>query len=282
MDRRARDLIPPLMRRRIRQFYYFLIDMLDRLLSRRREMVPPKRIRPDYVVSSGFTEHGELFAQYAIELSRLEPEDRVLDLGCGIGRIAVPLTAYLNQKGSYEGLDIVPESIAWCRKEISTRHPNFNFQIADVYNNQYNPSGTQKAGEYTLPFDDGSFDLILLKSVFTHMLPDDVKNYLSEIARTLKNGGRVLITFFLLTELSLAAMENGSARREFNYVFDSYRTESDQVLESAIAYDESYVRQLFASAGLEIEDPIHYGTWTGRTDARFAQDIIVSAKQLGE
>jgi SAM-dependent methyltransferase len=278
MDRRARALIPPSIRRRIRPFYYFSVDALDRLLGRRREMVPPKRIRPDYVVSSGFTEHGELFAQQVIELGRLEPEDRVLDLGCGIGRIAVPLTAYLSEKGSYEGLDIVPESIVWCQKEISARHPNFQFQIADVYNNQYNPSGTQKASEYTFPFEGESFDLILLKSVFTHMLPDDVKNYLSEIARTLRKGGRALITFFLLTESSLAALENGTAKRNFGYVFEFYRTESDQVLESAVAFDEVYIRQLIASAGLRIEDPIHYGTWTGRSEARFAQDIVVSVK----
>lgn len=68
------------------------------------------------------------------------------------------------------------------------------------------------------------------------------------------------------------------AKRKFRYVFESYRTESDQVLESAIAFDESYVRQLFAAAGLNIEEPIHYGTWTGRTEARLVQDIVVSAK----
>jgi SAM-dependent methyltransferase len=276
MDRRVREFVPASARRKMRQMYYYSVDTFDRLLGRRREMVPPKRIRPDYVVSSGFIEHGEHFIQQVIELGRLEPDDRVLDLGCGIGRIAVPLTGYLSEDGSYEGLDIVPESIAWCQKEISARHENFHFQIADVYNNQYNPSGTQQALEYTFPFEDESFDLILLKSVFTHMLPDDVENYLGEIARTLKQGGRALITFFLLNEHSLEAIGNGSAKRDFRHIYGSYRTESDEVLESAVAYDEAFVRQLFRSAGLEIEDPVHYGSWTGRSEARFAQDIVVS------
>jgi SAM-dependent methyltransferase len=184
-------------------------------------MVPPKRIRPDYVVSSGFTEHGESFAQLVIELGKIGPDGHILDLGCGIGRVAVPMTKFLSDRGRYDGLDIVPESISWCQKEISSRYPNFIFQVADVHNSQYNPGGTQTASEYRFPYGDEKFDLIFLKSVFTHMLPEDVEHYTKEIMRTLKTEGRALITLFLLNEVSLAAMEERSTKRDFNYVFDN-------------------------------------------------------------
>jgi ubiquinone/menaquinone biosynthesis C-methylase UbiE len=236
---------------------------------------------PGYVISGGFQEHGERFADLVITLGKLEPDQTMLDLGCGIGRIAVPLTRYLNDAGRYEGLDIVPESIAWCQKEITSRYPNFRFQVADLYNNQYNPAGSQAASEYIFPYEDNFFDLILLKSVFTHMLPGDMKNYIGEIARTLRDGGRCMVTFFLLNEASLSAMNNGQANRQFPFVFDGYRTESDEILESAVAYDEIYIRDLLHDAGLSVEEPIHRGAWIGQERARFAHDIVVAVKSQG-
>ena len=83
----------------------------------------------------------------------LKPDERVLDAGCGIGRIAVPLTEYLDESGGYEGFDIAPEGIAWCRENITPRYPNFRFQVADIYNKSYNPEGSQKADEYEFPYE---------------------------------------------------------------------------------------------------------------------------------
>ena len=47
----------------------------------------------------------------------------VLDVGCGIGRMAIPLARYLNTDGKYEGFDIIPENIAWCQRAITPRYP---------------------------------------------------------------------------------------------------------------------------------------------------------------
>ena len=120
----------------------------------------------------------------------------MLDIGCGIGRMAVPLTRYLNEQGSYEGFDIVAEGIDWCTKKITPKYPRFSFHLADVYSQKYNPEGTFSASEYPFPFKDESFDLVFLTSVFTHMLPPDVENYMKEISRVLKRNGSCLITFF--------------------------------------------------------------------------------------
>ena len=61
-----------------------------------------------------------------------------------VGRAAVALIPQL-PSGTYEGFDIVPQFIRWCRREITSRHPNFGFQLADVQNRQYNRNGGRPA-----------------------------------------------------------------------------------------------------------------------------------------
>ena len=53
----------------------------------------------------------------------------------------------------------------------------FRFQQIDVSTELYNKEGRYQASEYRFPFPDDSFDFVMLGSVFTHMLPEDVANY---------------------------------------------------------------------------------------------------------
>ena len=80
------------------------------------------------------------------------------------------------------------------------RHPSFRFQLADIRNAQYNPTGSQEARAYSFPYPDREFDLALAASVFTHLRPGEIERYVSEAARVLKPGGRLLASFFLLNE----------------------------------------------------------------------------------
>src|SRR5262249_46142163 len=139
---------------------------------------------------------GELHLEMFVRHGRLKPSDRVLDVGCGAGRVALVLARYLTS-GSYDGFDISRASIDWCQENITPRWPNFRFQLADVYNEFYNPAGRSRPRRYRFPYPSATFDFVFLTSVFTHMLPHDLIPYLSEIARVMKPGGRCLITFFL-------------------------------------------------------------------------------------
>jgi len=58
---------------------------------------------------------GRLFLPHLIELGELKPTHTVLDVGCGIGRVAIPLTKFLSE-GMYYGFDIVPSAITRCQK----------------------------------------------------------------------------------------------------------------------------------------------------------------------
>ena len=61
-----------------------------------------------------------------------------LDVGSDIGRMARPMVGYLRPPGAYEGFDVVPEGVEWCRRRYEA-HPHFRFQIADVRNGLYRP-----------------------------------------------------------------------------------------------------------------------------------------------
>jgi len=223
---------------------------------------------------------GRTLIKYFIEWLKLKPDERVLDVGCGFGRMANLLSRYLNQSGSYDGLDVMPEAIDWCNKIIpSAKFPNSHFTLASPFNEYYNPSGTFKGSEYKFPFEDQSFDFVLLISVFTHMFPQDMENYLSEISRVLKKGGRCFITYFLLNDESLKLMEN-SKKFNFRYQYDGFRSAFNVLPEAAIAYEESTIRELYKKNGLSIMEPVRYGWWSGRKNFshKAGQDVILANK----
>ena len=249
-----------------------------------QRLLPPTELM--YVGGGDFEQIGKEILQTLIEICGLKPTERVLDVGCGVGRVAIPLTSYLNYNGSYEGFDVVPKEIKWCQKKISPRFPNFNFQLADVYNKAYNPYAKDKASEYKFPYEDESFDFVFLTSVFTHILTKDMENYLSEIVRVLRKGGRCSITYFLLNPETRTLMQQKRSRFDFSIKRDdgSYIV-SKQTPEGAVAYDETYIRKLYQQNHLTLIEPVYFGSWRNgkdslffRKDSEFFQDFILAAK----
>ncbi len=257
-----------------------LLDIRDSFLGRRDGLIPPRNeIFVGRSTIKQYKKIGEGLLKQFIELGGLQPSDCVLDVGCGQGRIALPLTRFLNGGGSYEGFDIVPKGITWCQKKFTPRHPNFRFQLADVRNRCYNPAGGVEAPEYTFPYPDAEFDFIFLTSVFTHMYPPAMLRYLSEIARTLKPGRRCLITWFLLNDKSRALMAADKSVINFRYPLENCFTSVPERPEDALAFDEGYVRDSYRRTGLRIEG-IYYGRWSGREKwlPGQGQDIVVASK----
>jgi SAM-dependent methyltransferase len=267
---RLRHLVPRPVRRALRFGYLASLDAID-LCRPRRDLVPPRCL--NFVGDGDFERIGDEFLEYFASLGGLRPSHDVLEVGCGIGRMARPLTRYLIT-GSYEGLDIVPSGIRWCRKNITRRFPRFRFSMADIHNTEYNPKGTLRASEYRFPYLDGRFDFCALTSVFTHMLSADTDHYLAEIYRVLRPGGKCLATFFLLNEKSQRAIAAQTSSLLFRHPLGACWTTDPQVPETAVAYDEAALGSLLEKNGFALEST-HYGGWCGRSQYLSYQDILV-------
>ncbi len=257
-----------------RRLSYLPMDAIDAALGLRDPLTPPRYRAFVYGFDPEFRKTGEEFVGYFRDLAGLKPDETVLDIGCGIGRVAIPLTAYLSAQGRYEGFDAIPDGIRWCRKALTPRFPNFSFQVADIYNATYNPKGTRSAGNYAFPYPDETFDFAWTKSVYTHMYPSDVEHYLSETARVLKPGGRCLNTFFLLNDESRSLLHKGQCGFDFRFEGPGYMAVSDHEPEKAIAFPEEEVREMHKRCGLEIVEPIRYGAWCPRPNPLSGQDLV--------
>lgn len=245
-------------------------DAADALRGRRDRLTPPRRLA-GYVGDSDFRATGEEFLGHFRTLAALSPGDRVLDVGCGVGRMARVLVPILRPPGSYDGFDVAAAGIAWCQEHYRDTPAPFRFKHADLRNAVYNPAGVGSAAEYRFPYDQGSFDLVIATSVFTHLLAEAADRYLAEIGRVLAPGGRMLATWFLLS---------GGQRHAPPPPFHLHECVRPALIadpatpESAVAYDEQWLRARLRAGGLELR-AIHPGSWAGRAGTS-RQDIVVA------
>lgn len=264
-----------------RRLIYRLATPIDRIVRRGDDtLLPPAHLRIYYYRTWDPRAFANMGEQARVELMTrgLQPGHRVLDIGSGIGNLALSLVDYLH--GGYDGVEIHPEAVAWCQQAITTRYPAFRFHRADLASHAYNPQGLTSAESYRFPFPDRSFDFIFLASVFTHMLPDAVEQYLREIDRLLDEGGACVASFFLLNDDTRASVEAGRSFMSFGIAHPSsvYRLHDEVVPEAAIAYEETFVRDAHERAGLRIADIRRGGWWNG---SAHDQDVLTIVRRDG-
>jgi|SRR5688500_1982742 SAM-dependent methyltransferase len=281
-----RRLLPRTWVEPLRRLHNRAMDLADRALVRRvqvalgmrDELAPPPRLLAAIGVKSrDFRRIGRSLTTELVRLGGLGPTDRVLDIGCGTGLMAAALTRVITT-GSYEGFDIVDDTVDWCRREIAPRHPAFAFRKVDVHNALYNPAGNIRARDFAFPYRDAEFDFAFLTSIFTHMLPPDVEAYIAQIARVLRADGRCFATFFLLNEESIELLQGAARELSFRHAADGYRIEDATRPELAVAYTDAYVRACFERHSMAIER-VAYGSWCGRTQFTSYQDIVVARRR---
>lgn len=242
---------------------------------------PPEHMIPG--VGGGgvqrFREIGEEFRGLFQEVGGLKPTDNVLDPGCGCGRMAIALGDFLEASARYEGFDIVREYTDWCTENITPQRPNFNFTHVDLWNKNYNPEGKLQADTFRFPYEDDSFDFAWLTSVFTHMLPADVAHYLDELHRVMRPGKRVLATYFVLDDEVHRLLAEDKAALKMMPTDDGYWTNSYEIPEAAVAYEEADLNALHKEHGFKaVGDGFHFGSWSGRDKFLSYQDIVVLQK----
>lgn len=118
-----------------------------------------------------------LFDQWGL----LGPDRKVLEIGCGIGRMQAALAPRV---GEIHGIDISPKMIEAARRRCQDL-PNVRFSVC--------------SGRDLEEFSDESFDLVLAVDSFPYIHqagPTAVEMHFREAARVLGSGGEFLILHF--------------------------------------------------------------------------------------
>jgi SAM-dependent methyltransferase len=142
--------------------------------------VMPHKEAMEIAIGGNFAEIGALELALVRHYG-LTQDGRLIDVGCGSGRLAKPLSEWMT--GSYLGLDLVPDLIAYA-KSIAAR-PDWRFEVVDHIN---------------IPDLDGTADMVCFYSVLTHLQHEQSYWYLEEARRVLKPGGRIVFSFLELCE----------------------------------------------------------------------------------
>jgi SAM-dependent methyltransferase len=233
---------------------------------------PPENV---FVGDGDYRAIGVEYLGHFVRIGGLQPFESVLDIGCGIGRMAVPLTQYLDsEKAFYEGIDPVNAGVEWCVHNITSSHPNFRFCRVDVAHELYNPGGAIAGHEIVLPFSDGKFDFVTMVSVATHLPEAEISAYAREIMRLLRPGGRLFLTAFIV---AAGDPERQAARPRFSRGERPGTWYGDPLAPlGAIGFDAGIIEDLLKKAGLQIRR-LSLGHWRG-IESHHYQDVIVALK----
>ena len=265
--------LPHNQKRVLKVLRYLPADLWNQLINRSTTS-PPRWLRFDS--ESSFEDVGKHLLALCIEYGQLNPADNVLDIGCGVGRLALPLTGYLAPDSNYEGFDVDQRAIAWCNKAISTSHPNFRFQHVAVSNEHYNPKSRTNARSFEFPYARNSFRFAVATSLFTHLRTDDARQYLLELGRVLSPGGHAVLTWYAMDEAG--SRDDRTTTLDFRHQIDDFAfTDNPKNPTAAIAFTTTFIIQAIAESGLAIVGDIHAGTWRDEHGPTY-QDLVVVQK----
>ena len=120
------------------------------------------------------------FRERLIQLARIGRGERVLDVGCGTGSLALAAKRLVGSAAVF-GIDASPEMIARARRKCARSGMGVDFR--------------QSVAE-AIPFPDVNFEVAMSTVMLHHLGPKARRQCASEVCRVLKPGGRWLLVDF--------------------------------------------------------------------------------------
>ncbi len=120
----------------------------------------------------------------ALERADVTGHDDILEVAVGTGQMFAAL-AQANSKGTTRGLDVSSGMLTKARRRARGLAGRAALQLADAR---------------ALPFDDGSFDLVVVGYLFDLLPETDFGLVIAEIHRVLRDAGRVVVVDMTIAE----------------------------------------------------------------------------------
>lgn len=240
--------------------------------------IPPKELRFMAETDDGFVVAARSLAEKILNILPEDPgpDFKLLDVGCGYGRLAYGLKER-EFRGRYEGFDILSRQIGWLNQNFKAGEA-YRFHHVNLHNERYNPHGHSLPDVY-FPLEKQAFDCMVALSVFTHMYEDDIIQYIRRIKDFLKDGGLFIATFFRIHPgFKLGDTFPNSTFGLVKQVSpNSFIASEDEPL-WVIAYREAFLLSLFAREGFDVVAQ-RKGRWLTEADSLELQDWFVLRKK---
>jgi ubiquinone/menaquinone biosynthesis C-methylase UbiE len=235
-------------------------DLLPRAIWREFRNLPPNHLRIRIGVGNRFFSNqpfylgvAESFWLHHMSVGLVNEGSTIVDIGCGCGRFAHHLRdfRYLDTRfhGRYIGIDIDQEMLDWCMRNFDSER--FEFLHSSQASKSYKQPA-RGAASYDLPIPGQTVDFVFSRSLFTHLLEPELKNYLAESFRVLKPGGSMVMSFFCLDH----PPPTYGGRHTFRHRIGNAAVESMAVPEAAVAYREAFMVDLARQAGFSAPEVI--------------------------
>lgn len=125
----------------------------------------------------------ETVRKMIVDLARVQPGEKVLDVGCGTGNLTIQAKSWAGSTGEVHGIDAAPEMIHRAHRKAARAGVDVDFKVGLVED---------------IPFPDDEFDVVLSSLMIHHVPGDDLKRKgFAEMHRVLKPGGRLLVVDFV-------------------------------------------------------------------------------------
>jgi len=219
----------------------------------------------------------------------INASSRLLDFGCGVGRVLLSVLKHQPEVTRIVGFDIMPQVISFCDSHIASAFPQTAFDLVHGDNDHYDRfiaaagASVPKSHASLLSEYASAFTGIYAFSVFTHVEMADFRSLLGLLSKLLEPAGILLFTAFLLTPHSRHSIQQGATR--FPLSNNAIEAQGNILIGNPadrlgfIAFDISLVEQMAFEAGLIITH-IEHGSWVDGQFSDSLQDVIVCRRPV--